>query len=30
MLKKGDVAPEFTLFATPDQKISLKEFNLLT
>jgi len=26
MLKKGDVAPEFTLFATPDQKISLQEF----
>ena len=24
MLKKGDVAPEFTLFATPDQKISLQ------
>ena len=26
MLKKGDVAPEFTLYATPDQKISLQEF----
>jgi len=26
MLKKGDVAPEFTLFATPDQRISLQEF----
>lgn len=26
MLKKGDIAPEFTLFATPDQKISLQEF----
>ncbi len=26
MLKKGDVAPNFTLFATPDQKISLSEF----
>jgi len=26
MLKKGDVAPDFTLFATPDQKIRLSEF----
>ncbi|RZL50142.1 MAG: redoxin domain-containing protein [Pedobacter sp.] len=26
MLKKGDVAPDFKLFATPDQKISLQEF----
>ncbi len=26
MLKKGDVAPVFKLFATPDQKISLEEF----
>ena len=26
MLQKDDVAPDFTLFATPDQKISLQEF----
>ena len=26
MLKKNDVAPDFTLFATPDQKITLSEF----
>lgn len=26
MLKKGDTAPNFTLFATPDQKIKLEEF----
>lgn len=26
MLKKGDVAPDFALFATPDQKIKLEEF----
>jgi peroxiredoxin len=26
MLSTGTKAPDFTLFATPDQKISLKEF----
>ena len=26
MLQKNDVAPDFTLYATPDQKISLQEF----
>ena len=26
MLQKNEVAPEFTLFATPDQKITLSEF----
>jgi peroxiredoxin len=26
MLKKNDVAPDFELFATPDQKCSLEEF----
>ncbi|KIO51808.1 redoxin domain-containing protein [Flavobacterium hibernum] len=26
MLQKNDVAPDFTLFATPDQKITLSEF----
>lgn len=26
MLKKNDIAPDFTLYATPDQKISLSEF----
>jgi peroxiredoxin len=26
MLQKDDVAPDFTLYATPDQKISLQEF----
>jgi peroxiredoxin len=26
MLKKNDVAPDFALFATPDQKCSLEEF----
>lgn len=26
MLKENEVAPDFTLFATPDQKISLSEF----
>lgn len=26
MLKKNDIAPDFTLFATPDQKIALSEF----
>ena len=26
MPKKNDVAPDFTLYATPDQKISLSEF----
>ena len=26
MLQKDDVAPDFTLYATPDQKISLEEF----
>src|SRR5882757_5846069 len=26
MLKKNDPAPDFTLYATPDQKISLSEF----
>ena len=26
MLQKNDVAPDFTLFATPDQKICLSEF----
>lgn len=26
MLKEKEVAPDFTLFATPDQKISLSEF----
>lgn len=26
MLKKDDVAPDFTLYATPDQKITLSEF----
>ena len=26
MLQKGDLAPEFNLFATPDQKLQLKQF----
>lgn len=26
MLQKADIAPDFTLFATPDQKITLSEF----
>lgn len=26
MLQKNDLAPDFTLFATPDQKITLSEF----
>lgn len=26
MLQKNDVAPDFTLFTTPDQKIKLSEF----
>lgn len=26
MLQKNDVAPDFTLYATPDQKITLSEF----
>ena len=26
MLQKNDVAPDFTLYATPDQKIKLSEF----
>ena len=26
MLKKGDLAPNFKLYATPDQKINLEEF----
>ena len=26
MLQKNTVAPDFTLFATPDQKITLSEF----
>jgi len=26
MLQKDDVAPDFTLYATPDQKINLQEF----
>lgn len=26
MLQKNTIAPDFTLFATPDQKIKLSEF----